>query len=411
MKIKNIFFQIIFLILLFQQAIIEVCNISIINSLVSGIDEIITVMFIAIIGTKLLKYKKIHLLKYEIRIIICWIVIVTIGVISNMNSTIQPLKYAVVDILLCSKFIIGYMGIRIVFGRRFNADFLQKNLTNIIKIITIILFALTLYDYIFNPIFNTFDIRYGIRSTQLFFPHPSYLAASCILLISILAMNINKKGIMKYIIILSFIICSTLRGKAIAFVAVFYLIYFMIIKFKVKSKAIIVCSTAIGAFYFGYNQINEYFFTTSFSPRKIMLLDSIKIARRYLPIGAGFGTFGSHVSVIHYSKLYEALGYQMLDGMGSTGAEYLNDGFWQIIIGQFGFLGLILFLYLILTLFLMVLKLKRVDLCNFIAMILILIYMLILSVAETAFFHPVAFLFFLVLGIMVSQTLQLYIEE
>jgi len=154
----------------------------------------------------------------------------------------------------------------------------------------------------------------------------------------------------------------------------------------------------------GWKQIALYFFNTShFSPRRILLTDSIRIAAERFPLGAGFATFGSTMAAQYYSPLYTQLGYENLDGMYPGYTTYLTDSFWPIVIGQFGFIGLAFFVILEVLMLRESFAAVRKDRSLGFAMLAVQILMLVNSLAETAFFNPTSLLMFMVYGACEAQ--------
>ena len=327
------------------------------------------------------------------------------GVLGSFRLFKQPIIACILDIFTCIKFIIGYLAVRI-FWKDIDKDFLEKNLSFFIKIIITILFILVLHDEIFNPIFPINEIRYGFRSMRLFYPHPTYLAASGIVLLIVLAdmKKINNK--MLYMIMISIVIVSTLRSKAIAFTAFFWLLYILVVKLNIKSKYIYMFFGIPIIIYLGYNQILIYFFNKNWSARQVMLQDAIKIAKEYFPLGSGFASFGTNMSVVYYSPLYYKFKYNLIEGMASKNAAYLNDGFWQAVIGQFGFIGLVCFLFIIYYFFKIILskKFDTIGKDSYCSIISLNIYLVIASVGEMAYFSPYAILFFLIMAIILNES-------
>lgn len=76
----------------------------------------------------------------------------------------------------------------------------------------------------------------------------------------------------------------------------------------------------------------------TYSPRNIMLKDSIVLMKSRFPIGYGFASFGSPTASKYYSYLYTLLDYNSKYGMSETDGYFLSDIFWPAILGQFGFL-------------------------------------------------------------------------
>lgn len=128
--------------------------------------------------------------------------------------------------------------------------------------------------------------------------------------------------------------------------------------------------------------------------RERLLVDSIELANKNFPFGTGYGTFGSNIAFEKWSNLYNDLGY--------TQNLYLSDSFWPIIIGQNGWIGLIIFLMILLMYLKELFKLQKTN--NYLALagFSLFVYELICSIAESAFFNPAICPIFLLLGIIVK---------
>ena len=92
-------------------------------------------------------------------------------------------------------------------------------------------------------------------------------------------------------------------------------------------------------------QIDNYLFDQS-APRPILIHYGFVTALRYFPFGAGFATFGSNMAAVHYSPLYYEYGFDNIASV-NTDSPYLNDAYLGMLAGQFGIIGLALFLYLL----------------------------------------------------------------
>lgn len=86
---------------------------------------------------------------------------------------------------------------------------------------------------------------------------------------------------------------------------------------------------------------DEYVVNGDVQARTIFYRDSVEIAVRDFPLGAGFSRFGSYLASTNYSPEYVERGYQWIWGLGPgvTGG-FLVDTFWPAIIGESGFFGL-----------------------------------------------------------------------
>lgn len=80
-------------------------------------------------------------------------------------------------------------------------------------------------------------------------------------------------------------------------------------------------------------------------PRVFAYMKAIEIATDYFPIGSGPGTFASAGSIVNYSKIYYQYDMSRKWGFGETDeTRFHNDTYWAQIIGQYGFIGILLVL-------------------------------------------------------------------
>jgi len=79
-------------------------------------------------------------------------------------------------------------------------------------------------------------------------------------------------------------------------------------------------------------------------PRYFLYYGAYEIAKEKPLLGEGPGTYGSYVSIINKSKIYQKYKITVLD-------KYKADTFWPMILGEYGILGTIAFSLLLLILF------------------------------------------------------------
>jgi hypothetical protein len=75
--------------------------------------------------------------------------------------------------------------------------------------------------------------------------------------------------------------------------------------------------------------------------RIALYFGSLDIARDHLPLGGGLGRYGSWMSRIEYSPLYEEYGLSNIRGLRESNPLYATDTFWPQILGEFGVIGLV----------------------------------------------------------------------
>ena len=81
--------------------------------------------------------------------------------------------------------------------------------------------------------------------------------------------------------------------------------------------------------------------------RIAMYETAFKIAADYFPLGAGFGQFGSWMSRIYYSPLYEKYGLSSIYGLSKEAPYHITDTFYPMLIAELGFLGCFIYLVFI----------------------------------------------------------------
>lgn len=382
-ELKMILYIFVWYILLFQ---------SVIQTYIKAFqffDELLAILFFPVVICYILKNRgKVYITKTSIIIILSLCIITILGLYSNIKYGYQSAQYVLSDLLVFLKFFLVYFLIKIV--NKKDIKYYKRITIANVEIVTIVLVILTILNAIFG-IFQNFGYRYGIPANELFFGHPSTLSATCAFLIVNLIYfnNINKKTYI-FFGLLSLVMISTLRVKSIAFIIVAFIVMLYVHKFnkKINTKKLIM----LGALccLIAYNQIYLYFAKDD-SARSALLTTSFKIANDYFPIGTGFGTYGSHFSGENYSPVYKMYGLDKIWGLSEEQHPFISDSFWPMILGQFGYIGLILYIICIMLLYLKIQKEYTNEKRHiYVAKIISLLYLLIASTAESAFVSPLA---------------------
>lgn len=342
------------------------------------------------------------------RYIICFLLT---GLAGNLAFHYQPFfRAAIPDFLLCAKFWLGiYVG-----KKGFEKLSLSRYAGRLYFHIRVVIWtyvSLILADYLTallrhgQGLFKS-EIRYGLRSTHLFYSHPTLFAACCVFLFVILiSIRPYIDGSRKYMLILGFLLCSTLRSKALGTVIVWALVYYLV-SFRHQilrlRTFLIFIPVLIGI---GWNQIYYYFFSKiqSDSARYHMLITSIRIANDHFPLGAGLGTFASYLSGSLYSPLYEKYGISGVWGLREGEPFFVSDTYWPMILGQTGWIGLIFMLLAIWMLFCRIQRLYFLEADLYLSGLFVLLYLLVSSAAESAFVHPSAMPLALWIGILMRR--------
>lgn len=353
-------------------------------------DELLAVLAIPLFFWEVIRNK--GKLESQVNSYVCFICLfLVIGLMGNLVSAYQSTWYSLIDAFICIKFWLA-----IYVGRKLLKNFsIKENASGIYfhcKVIIALFSLLTLADYVFN-IFETTSVRFGIKAIRLFYTHETVFAAACALVMVIMV------SIMQYVkvkplypVLLLFLMCCSLRIKAIAAVAVFLLIFFVVLHLRKKVKVWMLLTAAAVVLIISWGQIQSYFFNPEniHSARYQFFIASFSIAKDHFPFGSGFGTFASYYSVVHESLLYAQYGLDQVIGLHEGGAALVNDMFWPMILGQAGWFGLAAYVAAVVMLFLQIQRLKDKSLSAYAAALCILGYLLISSTSESAFVHPLA---------------------
>lgn len=334
-----------------------------------------------------------------------------IGLWSSFRFFYQDIFSTVIpDAFLCIKFWLAlYLG-KYIF-RNLSLEKFANKIFRHIKIISSLYLLLIILDWIFH-IFRA-DIRYGLRSTQLMYSHPTVFASCCTLLIMIL-ISIRQQitGYLRWLALLLIMLCSTLRSKAFGVAFVIFLICYFVFyrKKKIRVRTFLIFVPLV--ILLGWEQIEFYFFSSiqSGSARYQLLVNAFRIANDHFPFGAGFGTYASHYSGVNYSPVYSMYGISNIHGLQEGNASFISDSFWPMILGQTGYIGLAMFVLAIIFLFLKIQKLKPINISFYAAALCGLVHLLITSAAESAFVNPMAIPIAIWMGVLISKIINISID-
>lgn len=357
-------------------------------------DEILAMTFIPIIIIHILRNKNnIKIKKYDLIILICLILQAVIGLCANIIYKYQPYYIVLSDLLLSYKFFMVYYASSMYF----NKNIFKEEIVKHVKTIIILLFVLTIGNYIFD--IWPAEMRFGVKANKLFYSHQTVLTANCVFLLALIVRT-EKKTINPYSIAILLMLISTLRFKAIGLGVLFLIISVYV---KITNKKIHFYKFAVIALIvmmLSYQQIKYYFVTVDNSARSMLLKTSFEIANDYFPLGTGFGTYGSYFSGVNYSPVYYIYNLQDIQGLQKKNPDFISDSFWPMIIGQFGYLGTILYMIAIIMIFRKIQDNYDIDNKEiYISKLICLSYLLISSTAESAFVHPMAIPLAILLGI------------
>ncbi|MGG0739343.1 hypothetical protein [Niallia taxi] len=401
--VKDIIIIVALVLFVFQNALLDkIKNFSMYDEL--------SVVFLFILTILLVCLKKSTKIRKDTLIIsVISVIYFILGFLSNIIFLNQKLTYAVLDAFILFKFVLIFLFGRYIFSK-VNIKSIIKIISSIAAVIAALLFILVIVNLI-TFTFPIYEYRYGLPAQQLFFEHPTYLVCACVLLIAFLQAGNQSKQNYKYIHLLNFVILSTLRTKGFLFVIFFYVIFFLINFLKRKITIYhIACTSILGVvlgIYLAYNSL----FNAVYSPRTLITQSSFVLANQYFPLGSGFGTFGSYVSAIQYSKIYDYLNFDQYYGLSRENYSIITDTFWPMILAQTGYIGLLLFVIVLILIIIDIWRIKNRNLNYFTSAIFLIFYLLITSTSESSFANYYATGFGLYLGLLVSINYQEEINE
>ncbi|MBQ0080980.1 MAG: hypothetical protein KBS95_05475 [Alistipes sp.] len=132
------------------------------------------------------------------------------------------------------------------------------------------------------------------------------------------------------------------------------LIFMIFVMFFIKKKIsfnirYILMFTAILAIvsYAIWDDFKFYFLTDSMvNARPIMYIQMPSVLVDYAPFGSGFATYASFASGTWYSPLYSKYNMEYIWGLREGEADFVADAYYPCL-AQFGFVGIVLFIWLI----------------------------------------------------------------
>ena len=216
--------------------------------------------------------------------------------------------------------------------------------------------------------------RYGTSSLQLFYGHPSNLAAHCVFLIGLLCALLpwlqelpGKTGLWQVIVnvVLTFLLLAetvlTLRVRLFGFAVFFLVLYAWMLAAKRRLSLPVAAVGVAGALAIGWRRLYDFYFSpyAYTMARGQFAVNSLDIAQKNLPFGSGFGTFGSRLAQLNYSPLYYRYHMMTTVGMAPSHPSYACDTFFPMILAESGWLGFAAYLGLLGILTVRVFRLQK----------------------------------------------------
>lgn len=341
----TILIQMILLIMIFQ----DLLQVNL--SFFGYVDELLVLLTTIYAFILLLdKRKVIKITKYELVALLLFLIYLIFGIISNLINNIIDFKYGMLSMIMTVKGYILYFTFRIIF-QYYNIK--VKILENISKILEVSIYLIAIIGIVNIPLkfLKNYGMRFGIQTISMGFSHPTELAFFSIISMAIVLLYKNykdeKKSKIWVILSTAIIILLTGRSKAIAFIVIYIIFYYLMNLAKRFKLRYAIPLIPLMVYISLPRIISELFY----GARGYLYVTGYKIAKDLFPFGSGFGTFGSFISSKFYSPLYFEYGISDVWGLSPSMKSYIADTYWAMIMGENGFIGLALIILVLICIF------------------------------------------------------------
>ena len=283
------------------------------------------------------------------------VAVIIIGIISNILSKLAYTWFSVfVDVISETKFLWTLFAFKYYITPTVYDELLRK-LRSVSKWFCYLagLFAIASQFVNLNM---TENVRYGIKSFNFIFPMSFQFLAVALVAIAVLSKSKDgRNNRMPYLAICVGLILATKSSPLLFSVMFLFLLIYFKRREQIKMRTVIFMAVVV--LLLGSFQIQTYL-TNVNAPRYLFFYYGGITANTYFPFGSGFATFGSDQAARNYSRLYFQYGFNGLFGMNTEDGSFLSDTFWPMAIGQFGWIGFILYVIIYVRFFISFKKMK-----------------------------------------------------
>ena len=320
------------------------------------------------------------LTELDTRICICLIAITIIGLVSNILFGLANSNFGVlIDILHLWKTFSAYFLFKYAldhFGSRQRAI---NVLSILARLMIIFMVACSLMGQVIDIGVCSNTRRIGPFKIFYFFwrngIQTGWLIFSCILILAF--SRINKRSFLFYYVfsLVPMLLTGSMLVYSFVVLETVLLILWRGKKLKFTYILIIGCIIVLVA----WQDIVSYFLDVGV--RMQFYISAFSLSVQYFPLGTGFATFGSEMAARYYSDVYFSLGWANSWALGQGGA-FLNDNFFASILGQFGLIGLILYLMGLYFMFKSITSNKQVNKIQRITLISVLLTIIVVMLGS-----------------------------
>lgn len=326
---------------------------------------------------------------------------IILGLICNLTSGVMRPSAAVIqDLITVSKFFICYLGAKYLFCDRGDRWEILAWSAGIIRIIVVVGIACLLFAHLGLLDMLSRSTRMGLRCFEFIYDSPGMLSQYCVLLCVVLTADLSrgKPGRGRWIVwFLALVLwASTLRTRALVMIILMLILVFAVFKPGVRERfqghamlkklfsPLVFIPVVAVVLLVSFDQIDHYFGELE-SARSYLLHGGLQAFREFFPLGAGFGTYGTESARVYYSPLYVRYGISSHWALGSDGTE-LTDTFWPAIMGEFGFIGTVLYVVIVFIVLRRIVKSCVAQRFLLASAVSFAVYVLIASTATGVFF-------------------------
>lgn len=353
-------------------------------------DEFAAVVCLLIILVQAFKKR---LDRSQIGMLLLMLLLLGIGLVSNYYSNLQENPVAIItDVGNTFKVFVTYVGATLYLRPVKNKKWIVTSLARVMRLYVLVMFVgLFLHLTGVYPMGN--DVRYGIASYEFLNFGAGQLSFMFYTVFTVLTIDMrydrhNRQIKMMFIILAAIVWASTLRLRALMYVAMFFAFYWLIIvkerRIKMNWKTALVVIVVM--LVFSVDQLGVYFGNTG-AARYVFMKRGIQTMRTYFPFGAGFSCYGTDAAVKYYAKLYVHFGFQRVWGLSPQYPLFAHDTYWPAIMAQFGAFGLVVMLLIVYRWVRDLLKRTQYNKYAYLVGLFVVLTQVSASIATATFFH------------------------
>ena len=276
------------------------------------------------------------------------IVVIAIGLLSNAMSGLAYSWFSVfVDVISETKFLWTIFAFKYYITSGVYSD-MSRALRPLAKWFCYLAGLFAIISQFVN-LGMTANERYGIKSYNFVFPMSFQFLAVALVAIAVLSISKDKyNNRLPYAAVCVGLILATKSSPLLFSVMFIFLLIYFQKRAQLKTRTVVFMAVIV--LLLGTFQIQTYLMNVN-APRYLFFYYGGKTANTYFPLGSGFATFGSDQAARNYSRLYYQYGFNSLFGMNTKDGSFLSDTFWPMAIGQFGWIGSILYILIYVRIF------------------------------------------------------------